>query len=199
MDEEKKSGLIALIIVIVLFGSLGTIAYKIINKDKYTYTSPTGDKFGVKKLPIGWVVRAYINDQPYDLRLRNDPKNVTEIPIEPNIKDKILQRETIFFTLNPNMTSIPVLGATDIVGIISRRIGVFNKQTLGATTEFANNSTAVITCNDVTDKIGVVWLKTGPETKVFSKNDCIIVQGTDEWEIVRASDRLVYQILTIMD
>ncbi len=199
MDEEKKSGLIALIIVLIVFSSLGIIGYKIINKDKYTYTSPAGDKFKVEKLPIGYTIRTYIVDQPYDLRLRNDPKNITNIEIEPNIRDKILDKQTAYFTLKPNLTSVSVLGALEISNMISRRIGIFNKQTLGATTEFANNATDVITCDDVTDQIAVVWLRIGPETRVFSENDCIIVQGTDEWEIIRAADRLTYQILTIMD
>lgn len=200
MDEEKKSGLIALIIVIILFGSFGVIAYKTANKDKYTYTSPLGDEFWVQKLPIGYSVLTYINEQPYDLRLRNDPKNVTNIPIEPNIRDKVLSKSTIYFTLKPDLNSVPVIGATDIAGIISRKLGIFDKQTLGAATEPSNNTSLdVITCSNVTKDIGVVWLRIGPETKVFYENDCVIVQGTDEWEIIRAADRLTYQILTIMD
>ncbi len=201
MDEEKKSGLIALIIVLILSISIGVIAYKMVNKDKYTYTSPSGEKFKVEKLSMGYSIRSYVGDQPYDIRLRNDPKNLENITIEPNIKNKILSKQTIYFTIDPkeNLTSISTIGAIEISNIINRRLGIFNKETLGATTEFANNFTEVVNCNNITKTIGVIWLRRGPETKVFSEKDCVIVQGTDEWEIVRAADRLSAQILTIMD
>ena len=200
MDEEKKSGLIAVIIVLVVFGSIGVIAYKMVNKDKYTYTSPSGEDFKVEKLSIGYSIRSYVGDQPYDIRLRNDPKNLENITIEPDIKNKILSRQTIYFTIDPkeNLTSISTIGAMEISNIINRRLGIFNKETLGATTEFANNFTEIANCNNITKIIGVIWLKKGPETNVFSEKECVIVQGTDEWEIVRAADRLAAQILTIM-
>lgn len=201
MDEERKTGLIALIIVILIFGSLGIIAYKIINKDKYTYTSPSGEEFNLEKLPIGYSIKTFVKDQPYDIRLRNDPKSLENVTIEPNIKNKILSKQTIYFTIDPkeNLTSKSTIAAVEISGVISRRIGIFNKETLGATTEFANKETEIINCNNVTKEIGVIWLKIGLETKVSSENDCIIVQGTNEDELIRAADRLTYQILGIMN
>jgi len=201
MDEEKKSGIIAVVIVIVVFGIAGIFIYQSVTEGKYAYTSPvTGEEFKVEKIePVGYAILTHIDNQPYQLKFRYDPKSVENITINTNIKEDLLNKKTVYLTVDPNLSSIPVLGAVEISGIISRKLGIFNKETIGATTEFANNGTAVITCKDVTPEISVIWLKLGPETKVFSENGCLVVQGENEWEIVRASDRLVYQILTIME
>jgi hypothetical protein len=39
----------------------------------------------------------------------------------------------------------------------------------------------------------------GDETKIYLEGNCVIVQGTDEWEIVRAADRLTFGLLGVMD
>jgi len=201
MDEEKKSGIVALIIVLVVFIASGIYVYKSLNQGKYTYqSSVTGEEFRVEQMsPVGYAVLAHIKDQPYLFKLRYDPKSVENITITKDIKNNILNKKSIYITVDPKSSSVPVIGAIEISEIISRKLGIFNKETVGATTEYANNYTAVATCDNVTDEIGVIWLKLGPETRVFSENGCILVQGENEWEIVRAADRLIYQMLTIME
>jgi hypothetical protein len=166
--------------------------------NEYVYNN-----FRVFKNPtIGYTVVAYLDEQPYHLQLRNDPKSTENITINSEIKELILEKEAIFFTLDPNFNSVPVLGATEMANIFGTRLGIFNKRVFGAITKEADPPTGniVVNCNNVSVKSNIVRLQVGDETKVYKEeNNCIIVQGTDEWEIIRASDRLIYDVLGVIE
>ena len=86
--------------------------------------------------------------------------------------------------------------------IFGRRLGLYNKRVIGAVTSPPKEDTGIpiIDCNGVKDDLNVVKLQLGSQTKVFLEdNGCIIVQGTNEWEIVRASDRLIYDVLEVIE
>lgn len=198
MDTESKiAGIIALLILIAVTGGAFFLADKE-NPDEYVYNN-----FRVFKNPtIGYTVVAYLNEQPYNLNLRNDPKNTENISIDPRIRNFILLKPATAFTLDPSFNSVPVLGASEMATILGRRLGIYNKQVIGAITKppenSTDNNTPVIDCKNVNSNLNVIRLQLGPETEVFLENNgCIIVQGTDEWEIVRASDRLIYHILEV--
>jgi len=196
MDTENKTAGIIVIILIVAVGSGIFFLGNEENPDEYVYNN-----FRVFKNPtMGYTVVAYVQEQPYHLNLRNDPKNTENITIDSRIRSLILLKPATAFTLDPDLTSIPVLGATEMATILGTRLGLYNKQVIGAVTSPPENDpvTPVIDCENISDSVNVVRLQLGPETKVFlEKNGCIIVQGTNEWEIVRASDRLIYHILEV--
>lgn len=195
MDAESKiAGIIALIVLIFITGGIFFLTNEE-NPDEYVYND-----FRVFKNPtIGYTVVAYVKDQPYHLNLRNDPKNTLNITIDSNVRNLILLKPKTYFTIDPNLNSIPVLGASEMATILGRRLGLYNKEVVGAITSPIVNDTVtlVINCNNVTQQQNVVKLQLGSETKVFLDNNCIIVQGADEWEIVRASDRLIYHVLEV--
>ena len=199
MNQESKVTVFMTLIVLLLV----TIGVFMIsnrnssNPDEYVYND-----FRIFKNPtVGFTVVAYLDAQPYHLQLRNDPKSTENITIDPKIRPLILDKEEVFFTINPNSNSIPVLGATEMANILGTRLGIFNKNVYGAVTHEANISKGniVADCNDVTQKVNIVRLQLGDETEVYIENDCIIVQGTDEWEIVRASDRFIYHVLQVIE
>jgi len=192
--KSDNTTILAIIIVMVLIVSSAFTIYYVRNKEGYTYKD-----FKVEKTPTGWSVLAFVNEQPYLLNLRHDPKSIKDIPIEKNVRKQLLSKPTLYLTVHPNMTGNTVIAAIEIANIISRRLGIFNIETIGALTEFVpNNPTPIITCNSITQNKNVLWLRTGPETKVFLENECIIVQGTTEEEITKAADRLIYEVLTIV-
>ena len=192
--NTDKSTIIALIIVIIILVTASFIIYKIRNRDNYNYKD-----FKVQKTSFGWSVLAFVNDQPYLLNLRYDPKSVENITIDKNVRTQLLSKPTAYLTVNPDMKGTSVIAAVEIANIISRKLGIFNIETIGALTEYVNNATPIITCNNITQKVNVIWLRTGLETKVFLEKECIIIQGTTEEEIARAADRLIYEVLTIVD
>lgn len=199
MKESKKSTIIAIVIFLIIFSLTSFLILRVVKKDnpnQYTYNN-----FRVFKNPniVGYTIIGYRGDQPYHFKIRNDPRNTENITLSPEIRNLILQKPTVYFTMNPNLTSKSVIAALEISQIISRSLGIYNKETIGAiTSPVENNPTIVITCDNVTKTENVILFKIGDETKVYLENNCIIVQGTDEWEIIRAADRLAYHILEVI-
>ena len=192
--NTDKSTVIAVIIVIVIIVTASFVIYNIRHRDNYIYKD-----FKVQKTSFGWSVLAFVNEQPYLLNLRYDPKSVENITIDKNVRKQLLSKPTAYLTVNTDMKGTSVIAAVEIANIISRKLGIFNIETIGALTGYVNNATPVITCNNITPKANVIWLRTGLETKVFLEKECIIIQGTTEEEIARAADRLIYEVLTIVD
>jgi len=202
MAQEKRILIfLSLLVLVLIAGGIFIITrdYKG-DENEYIYND-----FRVYKNPtIGYTIVAYKEEQPYNLQLRYDPSSTENITIDPRIRTLIMLKEAAVFTLEPDMNSIPVLGASEMATILGRRLGIYDKRVIGAVTRIPENATAedylVVDCANVTQKANVVRLQLGDETKVFIENNgCIIVQGTNEWEIVRASDRLIYQLLEVID
>ena len=192
--NTDKSTIIAVVIVIIILVTASFVIYNIRHRDNYTYKD-----FEVQKTSFGWSVLAFVNEQPYLLNLRYDPKSVENITIDKNVRKQLLSKPTAYLTVNTDMKGTSVIAAVEIANIISRKLGIFNIETIGALTGYVNNATPVITCKNITPKTNVIWLRTGLETKVFLEKECIIIQGINEEEIARAADRLIYEVLTIVD
>lgn len=69
-------------------------------------------------------------------------------------------------------------------------------------TGFVNESefeVPIITCDDSTARVPVIYFSLGNETKVFLKEDCIIAQAKDGFDLLKIKDRLLAEILGIVD
>ena len=76
---------------------------------------------------------------------------------------------------------------------------MFNIPTKGALTEDSDNGAVPkITCSDATYEEKVIHLKLSEETKISSENNCIVIEGETEYDLIRASDKLVLQLLEIL-
>jgi len=56
----------------------------------------------------------------------------------------------------------------------------------------------VITCDDASDFVPVVYFKGSNTTNVYVENSCIIAEASNPADIIRIKDRLVYGILGII-
>jgi len=56
----------------------------------------------------------------------------------------------------------------------------------------------VINCANATQNIRVFLIDVGNETKVYEKDNCIIIQGTDEAETIKAADALIFDWLKMI-
>jgi hypothetical protein len=189
----KERTLIIIVAIIFLLVSLSPLAL-MKNPNEYNYNG-----FKIQKIPTGWATWAYKGEQPYFLQLRHQPRDLEDIEVDPEIRDLILSKEGLALTIHSNLTSRAVLGAMDIANILGRRLGLYGIQAIGATTEYANDGTPVITCNEIDDAMNVAWLKLGNKTQIYLENNCIIIEGQTEEDITRAADRLIYNILQVMD
>ncbi len=135
----------------------------------------------------------------YTLVLRNDPLSLEDIPVEGSINTRIYGDEEIYVTLNPNadLSSKATIAALEIDKIIDNEY-LYNIPVHSAMTLENEQGYPVKSCYDGTDTTTIIWLTLGTETKVYTEEYCIIIVGTDEDELIRAADRMVYQLLGIM-
>ncbi|MAE42171.1 hypothetical protein CMO93_00235 [Candidatus Woesearchaeota archaeon] len=57
----------------------------------------------------------------------------------------------------------------------------------------------VITCNNATQFVPVIYFKSSNETKVYLQDNCIIAEASNDRDMARVKDRLVYGILNIIE
>tara|TARA_Y100000310_G_C20683607_1_gene817600 strand:+ start:1070 stop:1678 length:609 start_codon:yes stop_codon:yes gene_type:complete len=137
-------------------------------------------------------------NQPYILNLRNDPASLEDISVSGNLYTRILNSEGVFITIDPytNLTATTAIAALEIDGVVDNEL-LYNKTVASAmTSEYEDYP--VITCDMANSDYSVIYLVLGDETAVYSDNYCIVVEGTDEDELIRAADRLVLHLLQIM-
>lgn len=176
--------------------------------DKYTYENKnTGDKFSFKKEKIDenlvlHTLTAYSIYQrtghKYDISFRNDPKELEALSID-DVRKNILGKERLYITLDPNYKGKAVVASVELARILGQaEWGVFKIPTSAATIEKTNTTYPVVTCKDVSSRVGVIWLRLGNTTSVTSYKGCVIVEGTDYDNLIKAADKLAYYLLGVM-
>ncbi len=56
----------------------------------------------------------------------------------------------------------------------------------------------IITCNQSTNFVPVIYFKSSNATKVYLNNNCIIAEALTQADVIRIKDRLVYDILGVI-
>ena len=82
------------------------------------------------------------------------------------------------------------------MGLTLNNFNIFVRQ--GFTAESQYNF-PVITCENATNFVPVIYFKSSNETKVYLENNCIIAEALRQDDVERIKDRLVYGILGIIE
>lgn len=134
----------------------------------------------------------------YTIAMRNDPASLEDIPVHGTLNTRIFNDEQDYITINPeaNLSAKATIAALEIDKIID------NSHLYGVPVASAMTQPyldyPVKSCLDGTDTSTIIWLTLGSETTVYTDNNCIIVVGTDEDNLIRAADRFVYTLLGVM-
>lgn len=195
------------VIVLILIGLSFYWAKIFLDKNYYNYQGKGGEyKIGKSKVGnvIFYYISVFVNDHEYIYSFRNHPKDLEDIYLEPDL-DKKLNRSsglgTLYVTKDPelqNMTSgYSVLAIVAFEQIMTGKFAIYNVNVSNADTSFVTNSTIVATCNNVTSDTAVVYMKLGNETRIYSDNDCIIIQGRGSDGILRAGEKFAYYLLGV--
>ena len=168
----------------------------------YYQYSNGNDSFNVRKVMngnyVGWQTEMYIKDFRYILEIYNDPASLEEIEVDRTAKNKILDDKWVFITWAPvpEFRQTTVFIYNDLKKVIAEP-DIFNIPVAFAQTSEYKNYT-VVDCKDATEKASVILLKIGEPTSISTEGNCIILQGKDETEIMKAADRLLYLLLGVM-
>lgn len=190
---------VGLLIILVVFGAywiIGSNGSQV--EDNYQYSNGY-TVFDVHKISD---TETYIdlfigeNEEHYLMGFRNDPLTVEDIPVEGNINTRIYGDSGVFVTLDPNsgLTGMTTIAALEINTVLET---IYQIPVGSAMTSEYGNYT-VMNCNTATGDYSVIYLTLGEETKVYTQDYCIVVQGKTEEDIIRAADRMLFDLLGIM-
>jgi len=210
MTEEHQSKnkpdrvnlvLYGLIAVLILFGAFVYIRETTHLPPVYEYSN--GDsQFEVRKITdTESQVQFYLNDdpQPYTVTLRYGPRELEDVIFENrDIKQTITDDDLVYITFDPNeeLKGEAALAGVEAGKLIANKYFYNIPVKSAVTSEYDNNT--VVSCDNATKKNTVIWVKKGEETKVSMQDNCILVEGPTESDIVKAADRLALYLIGIM-
>ncbi len=194
---------IVVIAVIAIMAALLTYTIVVLTSEG-THDYVTGSSvYEVQEIRTGqtvyYKIKIYINNNPTPSYIftRYEPGQLEKLDIE-NVKSKILDKKEFFITINPyaNLTGLTTIAALEIDKFLDNRY-LFNIPVSSAFTEDYNNGT-VKTCSDADEDTGIFLLRLGNMTRLFSREECIVLEGKTEEDLIMLADRLVFQLLGMM-
>ncbi len=203
MDNSQRiTWVFIILLVLLVLGTTGTYLYQK-NRYKDTYFEYNGftihkitDKSGNKVYQTQIFVRK--DPKPYLITTRYSPKELESIEVNNyNLKKDVFKKE-IYITMESSSSAVSVLAATEI-SKITGNFFVFNIPTHGALTyNVEGKNVTVKTCDDVTTNQSIIYLKQSNESRIYSKDSCVILEGKDEYDLIRVANKLVFMLLGVM-
>jgi len=207
--ETDKILVYGFIILLLIFGAfiIGVRFIKV-QEEAPQVEVKTYNGFVFEKYGNIWVTTIRMSDwlkgteRDYEILFHYTPDEVEHIPTIKNVRNEsvtpnlFLDARKIYITTDPEYPAEVVLSGVEIAKIIGQ---VYEKQVKAAVTRPDNRTEApVITCDDLANLVRVIDLRLGNETKIFSEHGCIVVQGTDPGELLKAAERLTFELLKIL-
>ncbi len=207
----KENTVIKALIVILLVAALGIylnqkFRLNVLNESAIYEYNNGKETFTVTKVKegdyTGYQIAIFFNDnpEPYYISMRHDPQSLEDIPISlGSPKESLKFAKRVFLTLDPaeNLTSKATLGLLDIDKIIDNKY--FYNLPVNSSVASPYLNFPVVNCQNATEDTIVIWLKKGEKTEIVENNNCILVLGRNEDELLRAADRLSLYLVGIMN
>lgn len=187
-DKKVKYIFIGMFILLLLF--VGFALYKqqkTVNERFFNYNG-----YNVERTIEGYKLTLYLNNakDPVYLRIREDPREVDNISVGANVKNDIISKKQIYTVIDPeeNLTGVTTLAALELDKVIDNPF-LFNIPLNSAFIKDFKNY-PVENCNSVNETVGVIWLRLGNETRVYSENGCVFIEAEREANLVKAANKL---------
>ncbi len=214
-QEEKQPSLrndkVLIISILVIVGCILALILipKLTNQNSenqietVVYNGFTFEKYGdvwvtevqVRDWARGW-------DKPYEIYFHYTPQEVEYIPSMQNSRNQsstpnlFMDSRLVYITTDPKYPGSVVLGGVEIAKILGV---IYEKEVKSALTKPDNRTNAPVkTCDDIGPGIRIINLKLGNSTRIYSDHGCVVVEGETPVDILKASERLAFEMLKIM-
>ncbi|MBU2496852.1 MAG: hypothetical protein KJ767_02230 [Nanoarchaeota archaeon] len=213
--KEKLERSVSWIIGIILISILIVVAIFFIRQKYFGPTFEYKDYKVTRVMPEGTTaimyvlrvpIRIYGSTDIYYIYLRNDPRELQDIPVDENTRKTIIDPKPsqVYLTFDPEMgeggkISLATMQLARILGTS----GVFRLNVNGAVTkDIGGLEDKKITCEDSSslNEIVVIEFEYGEETKIsVDKNywRCIKIQAKNGDELIKAADKAILTLLGI--
>jgi len=210
---KKETFLVILFLLLIIsVGAIILYSHSKNSKNYFIYTGANGD-YRIDIYTVGnqtdYYVYAVSDQILYKTPLRKKPQDVEGILLEPHLLTKLNRpagTNHVYITQDyetPNKTNqYSILAVVDIGKILGKaEYGIYKLNVQGALTTSSERSRELsvpeITCANVTSTVSVIYLTLGEENKVYSKDDCIIVEGRDAEGLTLAANKFAYYLLGV--
>lgn len=133
----------------------------------------------------------------FEVPLHYAPKDLDDVSVMGDIDDKFLTQE-LFITFDPLGTDLQYVALSSAELSLSLVKGFGLEPTAACTT----NESSACTDREIIDECkksrAVIMLKQEGEAEVMMRDNCVIIKGEGD-ELVRATDRFLYRLYSIMD
>ena len=186
--EKRRWGLILFIVIIMLGTTFSFVYYGFSGVDETVKYN--GIKF--VKFPDRW--EANINGATAAFTFL--PGEVENVFVPDGFSARMQDKLEIDATYDANSTFRESIAlAQHQMGLTLEQYNIFVRKGFTANNSF---NLPVITCNDSTANVPVVYFRHGNSTGIHLEKDCIIAEAQSNTDFIKAKDRLLYGILGVI-
>ena len=191
--EEKKKlfskqNMVSLFIVFIMVSSV----------IGYMWGKDTGESFKYKDYKFfrkgrEWTLKA----DGIELAFDNFPTDVESINVSSDIIDRLKGLIEIDTTCDENDSHTEVIAKAQysMWDVLSKTSNTYVRVGMIDENEF---NLPVITCDDASADIPVLYFKRSNMTEVETEDNCIIIEAKNEIDVLRVKDRILYGLLGII-
>ena len=178
----------AILIVIIMTSSILGFVWTNITTNNYTYK---GHKF---KLQGNYFILNVDNKQ---INTNYLPSDIEHIKINEEIKSRIKNNPMFYVSFNPDSKNINYIDKVrfDLTNELQKTgIHIISGKTINST----NYNIPIITCENATAYVPVIYLKDSNATKFLLQDNCIIAESSSSEGFMALKDIIIYTIFEII-
>lgn len=186
--EKKKWGLIILLVFIMIGTSFSFI---------FLGFQPQNEVSRYNELKFvrhqGWW-EAKINGRTAAFSFL--PGEVEKIPAFGDFSRILRNKFEVDITYDMNSTYNESIALAQYqISLTLAQYGVFVRKGFTANNTF---NIPVITCNEATSNVPVVYFRQGNTTRINLENNCVIAHASSDMDFIKVKDRMLYEILGVV-
>jgi hypothetical protein len=204
--KKLSSGLYVVIFILIIIGIL--VGFYFLGKVFKPQSNTDYNHFKFYKQGKVWYTQIQLHNQLQTIPFYNHPNDLGDIYVEKDIAAKVFRNTTdmILITLDPDGGSIPGQAGVQISRLTGSRFNIFNMPTYSALTRLdenvnVENATSIIriaNCSSANLTTSVIYIKIGSKNIIYSKDNCVILEGATAKDTLRVAERFDYELLGVM-
>lgn len=185
--KQRKSQIImgGVLVFLMLFGMMGI----------FTYNNSSAD-YEYNGFEFTWDGRMYYTEiEGKEMSFYTLPPQLVDINVTPTFKNKIRSRG-MYITFNPNQESNNLIFIDVVRNDLTKNIQSYVISTITEPSD--TYDLPIITCENATSTIPVIYINVGNETSVKQEGECLILNGKQS-DLLRIRDLIIYTFYGVID
>jgi len=127
------------------------------------------------------------------------PPDAGHVNVTEGVISTISGTKMIYITFDPNQTDLTYLDLTrfDLSENLPKYFDIYAVS--GMTANYTGYALPIVTCENATAFLPVVYLKRGNKTEVYFEGNCIIAEAATSSDFIRIRDRIMYGLFGIIN